>query len=112
MYSLHHIDTCTSDYFSGHHLPVIQVLVDEETTYQNIKDSLLDIYTSTDHIEDLNVEEYKEAVEELFTNFTSLNYVPDTLYNVGTFEEREENDLYMYFVLETIEEEDEDNSTT
>lgn len=104
-YSLSHLDTCTSDYFSGHHLPVAQVLVDENSTYQDIKNSLLS-YWATDHIEELDTEAYETAVNELFENFTSLDYVPDSLADVGSMEE-EDWDLYMYFVIETLGEDDE-----
>lgn len=106
MYTLSHIDTCRADYFSGHHLPVVQVLVDENTTYQDIKLALLDTYTSIDHIEDIDTDKYVEAVHDLFSNFTSLDYVPDTLYEVGSMEEQEEWDLYMYFVVEGVEDEE------
>lgn len=106
MYTLSHIDTCRADYFSGHHLPVVQVLVDENTTYQDIKLALLDTYSSVDHIEDIDTDKYVEAVHDLFSNFTSLDYVPDTLYEVGSMEEQEEWDLYMYFVVEGVENEE------
>jgi hypothetical protein len=104
-YSLSHIDTCSSDYFSGHHLPVVQVLVDENSTYQNIKDGLLS-YWATDHIEDLDIEAYELAVNELFENFTSLDYVPDTLAYVGGSMEEEDWDLYMYFVIDLGEDDE------
>jgi hypothetical protein len=104
-YSLSHIDTCSSDYFSGHHLPVAQVLVDENSTYQDIKDGLLSYY-ATDHIEDLDTEAYELAVNELFENFTSLDYVPDTLACVGGSMEEEDWDLYMYFVIDLGEDDE------
>lgn len=106
MYTLSHIDTCRADYFSGHHLPVVQVLVDENTTYQDIKLALLDTYNSIDHIEDIDTDKYVEAVHDLFSNFTSLDYVPDSFYEVGSMEEQEEWDLYMYFVVEGVEDEE------
>lgn len=103
-YKLNHIDTCNSPYFRGHHLPVVQVMVDENTTYQDIKLSLLAPYYSIDHIETRDSDKYVEAVHDLFSNFTSLSYVPDSLYNVGSVEDCDEWDLYMYFVIETVEE--------
>lgn len=106
MYALSHIDTCNSQYFAGHHLPVVQVLVDENTTYQDIKLSLLDTYSSIDHIEDIDTDKYIQAVHDLFSNFTSLDYVPDILYEVGNMEDEEEWDLYMYFVVEGVENEE------
>jgi hypothetical protein len=105
-YELNHADTCCSDYFRGHHLPVVQVLVDENTTYQDIKLALLDTYSSVDHIEDINVDKYVEAVHELFANFTTLDYVPDSFYDVGNMEDFDEWDLYMYFTVTTVEDEE------
>lgn len=102
-YNLVNVDICNSQYFGGHHLPVVQVLVDENTTYQQIKNALLDVYSSTDHIEDIDIEAYVQAVEDLFSNFTTLDYVPDGFYGIGSFEDDEEHDVYMYFVVETIE---------
>lgn len=98
-YSLNHISTCTSDYFSGHHLPVIQVLVDENTTYFDIKLALLDTYQSIGHIDDIDTHLYVEAVHDLFINITSLDYVPSVLHNVGNMSDCEDWDLYMYFTL-------------
>lgn len=104
MYTLSHIDTCCSDYFRGHHLPVVQVLVDENTTYQNIKIQLLDTGYVLGHLEEIDEAKYVDAVHDLFSNFTSLSYVPDTLYDVGNMEDHDEWDLYMYFVIEEVEE--------
>ena len=105
-YELNHIDTCCSDYFGGHHLPVVQVMVDENTTYQDIKLSLLDTYYSIDHLEDIDSDKYVEAVHELFANFTSLTHVPASLYDVGSMEYEDEWDLYMYFTISTLEDEE------
>lgn len=102
-YELNHIDTCNSSYFGGHHLPVVQVMVDENTTYQDIKLELLNDF-NTCHLDDLNWDVYVEAVHELFANFTSLTYVPDTLHNVGSMEDFDDWDLYMYFTISTVEE--------
>ena len=103
IYELNHIDTCTSSYFQGSSLPVVQVLVDENTTYMDIKLALLD-HTSVDHIEDIDLTAYDEAVNDLFSNFTSLTYVPDTLYGVGNMNDHEKWDLYMYFALIVVQE--------
>lgn len=105
MYTLSHIDTCRSDYFSGHHLPVVQVLVDENTTYQDIKLALLDTYSSIDHIEDIDTDKYVEAVHNLFAGFKSLDFTPVYLENIGNMEEEEEWDLCMYFVVEGVKDE-------
>lgn len=111
-YNISHIDTCNSQYFSGHHLPVVQVLVDEDTTYRCIKQILLESI-ATDHLyEDDRFGTpfcyalFKSAVEELFANFTSIDFVPDSLYGIGSMDDDEEWDCYMYFVVEEVEEEE------
>jgi hypothetical protein len=81
-------------------------MVDENTTYQDIKLALLDTYSSIDHIEDIDVDKYVEAVHELFSNFTTLTYVPDSLYDVGNMEDFDQWDLYMYFTITTVEDEE------
>lgn len=107
-YALAHFDTCRSDYFRGSHLPVIQVLVDENTTYMDIKLALLNHYDSVDHIEDIDLAAYDEAVHELFAGVTySLESVPLNLQLVGSMAEDEEWDLYMYFILQEVSEDDE-----
>ena len=106
-YELNHIDTCCSSYFQGSHLPVIQVLVDENTTYMDIKLALLNHCDSVDHIEDIDLTAYDEAVNSLFTPIASLTYVPTTLYQVGNMNDHDEWDLYMYFTLKTLEESEE-----
>ncbi len=105
-YELNHLATCHSDYFQGSRLPVVQVMIDENTTYQDIKLALLDTYSSIDHIEDIDVDKYVEAVHELFSNFTTLTYVPDSLYDVGNMEDFDQWDLYMYFTITTVEDEE------
>lgn len=107
-YLLSHVDTCTSDYFCGYgsDREVIQVLVDENSTYQAIKSGLLSSQ-ATDHIDELDTEAYETAVNELFANFTTLDYVPDTLAYVGSMVDEEDWDLYMFFTLETLGEDDE-----
>lgn len=110
-YNISHIATCNSQYFGGHHLPVVQVLVDENTTYSEIKKTLR-CWSSIDHlfederfvsnvyIDGFDADVYREAVEELFKNFTTLDYVSEVLYGVGSMEDSEDWDLYMYFVIE------------
>ena len=39
---LHFVDCCLPDYFSGHHLPVLQAPVDGTTTRKELTDSLYD----------------------------------------------------------------------
>ena len=39
---LHYVECCLPDYFSGHHLPVLQVPVDGSTTRLELANSLFD----------------------------------------------------------------------
>lgn len=108
-YILSHVDTCTSDYFCGYgsDREVIQVLVDETSTYQDIKDGIL-TWQARDHIEDLDVEAYTEAVMELFKDIKfPATTIPKVLQGVGSMEDKEDWDLYMFFTLETLGEDDE-----
>lgn len=108
MYNLYHHATMNSQFYGWHHLPVIQVLVDGKTTYEDVKDMLLNVYYSTDHIEDLNTEEYIKAVEVLFKDVKLDEVFDDRLDVVEEAEDWDDYDCYAFFVLETDEvEEDE-----
>ena len=108
-YLLSHVDTCTSDYFCGYgsDREVVQVLVDENSTFQDIKSGLLSSQ-ATDHIDELDIEAYELAVEELFKDikFPTM-YIPKVLQGVGSMVDEENWDLYMFFTLETLGEDDE-----
>jgi hypothetical protein len=80
-------------------------MVDENTTYQDIKLELLNDY-NTWHLDELDWGKYVEAVHELFSSLITLNYVPNCLYQVGNMEDFDEWDLYMYFTITTIEDEE------
>ena len=110
MYTISHIDTCNSEYFSCHCLPTIQVMVDCNTTYQNIKDSLLDYQTYHYLLEDqrfvteesadgFNVDNYKEGVEQMFLNIADMQAIPDDLQYCESMENREEYNCYRYFEI-------------
>lgn len=108
-YILSQVDTCTSDYFCGYgsDREVIQVLVDENSTYQDIKSGLLE-WQATDHIDELDTEAYESAVEELFKDIKfPATTIPKVLQGVGSMEDCDEWDLYMFFTLETLGEDDE-----
>ena len=117
-FSLAYITTCATDYFSGYHLPVVQVLVDCETTIQDLADSLNSADTY-DHLpEEITSENYKQAVLEYFTtlflNWKTLPVDEDSknFWNLKwdssleSMEDYEEYDVYSYFCLEEIENED------
>lgn len=65
-YELIHMDTCLPDYWGGHHLPTVQILVDSTTTYQEVLDSLQD-WSCYDHIEGVRDDMFIQAVEHMFS---------------------------------------------
>jgi hypothetical protein len=106
-YQLNYFCTCTTDYFQGSSKPVVQVLVDENSTFQDIQSNLLE-YIATCHLEDLDVEAYEKAVNAYFDNIPFMaTRIPEQLKGVGSMEEQDEWDLYMYFTVETLGENDE-----
>lgn len=107
-YEIYHIDTCTPSYFSGHHLPVIQVPVTRGTTYQDIKDYMLS-YEATEHLEDtIDYEAYRQAVEVLFDlSVDDLSDVPTTCGMIDPVDDEDgySEGVYFFFDLEECEEE-------
>jgi len=115
-YELVYLGTCNSQYFGGYHSPVVQVMVDGCSTVGDVRDQLLDIYTATDHIEELDVEAYEKAVLEYFTDLfiTNKNKFPDSsveemmdaFWNINLEipedDEEDEWDVYSFFGLKTI----------
>lgn len=113
-YKIHHIGTCTPDYFCGYHNPVIQVIVDGTTTYNEIFNELTSSI-NTNHIEDLDSVAYTEAVEDLKSFCIAAlgnNNPPETLDKIFDKsieicpEDEEDNwcDCYAFFGLDTEDE--------
>jgi hypothetical protein len=101
-YELNHIATSTSDYFSGHHLEVVQIAVLNTTTYSDIKNMLKDFYYAVDHIEDIDLEVYAAAVDTLFEGITDLNAIPSCCSYIESSSADDYDDyeeVYMYFSL-------------
>jgi len=101
-YELNHIDTCTPDYFSGHHLDVVQIAVLSTTTYGDIKNMMKDFYYAVDHIEDIDLEVYSEAVDTLFESITDLNAIPSCCSYIEPSSDNDNedyNEVYMFFSL-------------
>lgn len=107
-YQLIHLDTCTSDYFRGYHNPTIQIPVDGNTTYLDIKKDLLDLSWATDHIEDLNTLDYLMAVNECFEVLETNNMMKEKFQSsIEVCPEDEEDNwetCYIFFGLDTVEE--------
>ena len=103
MYELNHIETCTDSYFSGSSKPYVQIAVDCNTTYKDVKIALL---AAQEHEfcnlpDDFDWEMYNEAVLDLFANFTTLDYVPDSFADIEPLDA--DKDCYetcnMYFAI-------------
>lgn len=97
MYKLYYIETSMPSYFRGHHLPVIQIMIDGSTTYEDVKKELLS-WEAYEHIDaDVNDTMYKEAVEELFYGVALSKVIDDSIsYDDDGYEEY----VYMFFTLD------------
>ncbi|MFA6198906.1 MAG: hypothetical protein WC679_00700 [Bacteroidales bacterium] len=99
-YELNNIAICLPDYFSGSSKPVVQVPVTNKTTYREVKELLLS-WEAFDHIEELDDNEYEQAVEELFANIV-LDIVPDSFAYIEDGDDDFCEDVYMYFSITTL----------
>jgi len=93
------------EHFRGHHLPVVSVMVDRNTTYRQIMEGLLD-YQTWEHLEgedDFDKEKYFLAVEEYFDDTLDfIDKVPTSIkhtHDFSWFEEDEETHYYVFFTL-------------
>lgn len=104
-YELQYLTTTTPENFQGSELPVVQVLVDETTTYSEIKAKLL-AHVATCHLTDLDTKLFRAAVVTFANDrFEPVKHlVPPQLQGVGSMAEDEDWDLYMYFTLKEIHE--------
>ena len=68
MIELIYLTTCNSQYFSGHHLPVLQVEVDKSTFYSHVKRELKEYYTRQhlDEDESIDYNELDFAIDRCF----------------------------------------------
>lgn len=108
---LQYYETCNSQYHRGHHMPVVQVMVDGETTVGAVREALLDNFAYA-HLEesllksDGHYEAYREAVDECFADIITDGFI-DNLWDrsLGVPEEDQEDwDCYSYFVLTELAE--------
>jgi len=103
-------ETCNSQYHSGHHLPTVQIMIDENTTLADIYDGLLDTQ-NTEHLdyqfeqENLSWDDYNNAVDEFkkelleYAKGKKLTEVKwdNSLEIIG---EDEDYDCYSYFIID------------
>lgn len=97
MYKLYYIETSMPSYFRGYHLPVIQIMIDGSTTYEEVKKELLSCMAYA-HIDDVNTAMYKESVEELFYGVALSKVIDDSIsYDDDDYYEE---CVYMFFALD------------
>ena len=107
---IQYLTTCNSQYFQGSSKPTVQVLVDGNTTWADVKDALLDNQT-TSHLDytftERQWDEYNAAVEEWFNNYVEDNVNILLVKWESSLEipgEDDEYDCYSYFIIEIDEE--------
>lgn len=104
-YELQYLTTANQDDFQGSDLPVVQVLVDEDTTYSDVKNKLLDPVNrvATCHLPSLDRRLFRLAVLNWY-GATYLREVPYDLRGKGKMTRNKDWNLYMYFTLKEIHE--------
>lgn len=99
MYKLNYLDTCLPDFFGGHHLPVVQVVVDSNSTNFSVTQSLLDS-SAIAHLDELKLDfnAYKQAVVDCFASCISIH----SFSPAETIEDSDDDDsmVYAFFALE------------
>jgi len=104
---INHVYTGTPDYFAGTNLPTVQVEVDSNTTYQDIKDMLLD--SNYSHLYQLELKEefqldiYEQAVEDIFSDIARLGNLGNTPYVFEDIEYCEDYPCYSIFTVNLVE---------
>jgi len=114
-YTLNYVDTCNSQYFGGHHLPVVQVLVDGNSTYKDVKNNLLEYQTYEHLFEDqrfvtdtdldgFDGDIYKTAVIKTFSA-CKLEPLWEVGLDIPTEDEEDAYDCYAFFTVRVEEDE-------
>jgi hypothetical protein len=105
-YTLQYHSTSTPDYFEDSNLPVVQVLVDESSSINSIKDDLTSYPAMylVQELDNFSPSLYQAAVDNLFPNVRveDSNLALTELIGVGSSDDDDEWDLYMYFTLTEI----------
>jgi hypothetical protein len=109
-FNIHHVDTCCSDYFKGHHLPSFCLYADGNTTYRNLKEEMLN-WINTDHLTyelfktQADWDLFQDAVENAFLEVEhegKLDCVFNNKLEIPVTEEEQEcYNCYAWFVVET-----------
>jgi len=111
---LHYVDCCSPDYFRGHHLPVLQAIVDGKTTrlelanglFNAVKEGVLD--NDPRLPADWTWEEMERALNECIFFDEDCNYNDIVFPELEKIDIKECDDCLEYccafFVIETIKE--------
>ena len=108
---LKYYETNNSQYHAGHHLPVVQVMVDGRTTWKEVQEMLKDGF-AYGHLEDQvfkaesYYDEYYRAVDEWFALRQRRGSAPekwDATLGVPDNDD-EEWDCYAFFVVDGVDE--------
>lgn len=101
MIELIYLTTCNSQYFSGHHLPILQVEVDRSTRYSHVKHELKEYYTSQhlDEDESIDYDELDSAIDRCFKGH-DLRKSWDKSLDKRT--DGDGYDCYAYFAIKVI----------
>ena len=107
-----HIDTCCTDYFRGHHLPIFQISVTGLTTYKELLGMCLE-WQTTDHLDEQlfrNSEDYnafRDAINEMFNSVEDMDAIFCQSLDVPETEEEQEYwDCCAFFAVEILGEDD------
>ena len=110
-YLIEYLDTCTPDYFRGSHKEVIQIAIDKNSNYQQIKEGFFEYY-NTEHLNE-NIDtsglEYKNAVDTLFDGIKNMAAIPSNTEGLDySFDEMDDNMecCYMFFSIESIDDDE------
>lgn len=91
-----HVDTCLQDYWGGHHLPYVQILVWPGMTLEDIKSQLKsEVYQeAVVNYEESEYEKYLQAIEDIESNSAE-----DSHFNEIEETDEDEDGVYAYFVF-------------
>ncbi len=106
IYEISHTDTCKSSYFTGHIKPWFSILVHNKTTYKDLKEQMLE-YQTTEHLENLDIDEFKLGVKALFDGLDLTTVFDPSLDDYDDLDD--DYDCYAYFTVTRIEDEGEED---
>lgn len=103
---IEYVSTENCEYWSGHHLPVLQMAInpgDKEITKWQMLD-FLGSYEATEHIEDLDVREFENALAVFKYTLSDYEDHDPLVFIMFPQEVGVEQYLYAYFILQPTKE--------